>query len=522
MRRILTTLAVLLLGSAVSAQQAPRALSLEEAIAMAFEKNGDVIVERESAVIADASVRRAEAVYEPTLRGDARFRHRTDPVNSILSGAPVGEVAPTINSFQSSASVAKLLPSGASLSVFSGLNRDSTDSVLALLTPSWSTTIGAELRQPLMQNRRIDPARRAIRLARIDRGRSLNTLRRIASETTAAVERAWWALEAARRDVEVRANAVDLAEKQREDTRVRIEAGVQPEADLSQTTAEVERRRGELIASRESVTRSENALRALIISDPNDPLWRTPIEPDAAGEPVPDTIDIEQGVATALQRRPEIGEIAARIQRSGVELESALDRLKPQVDLVAAWSGRGLAGSENEDAMPIFGRDPVVPDALDGSLGRSLGTIGEGRFPDASLGVAVTIPLGNTAARQDVVIARATQRQASTVLDQVRQRVALEVRNAGAALDSAVQRMAAARAAREAAVVQLQAERDRFEAGTSNTFFILTRQNDLAAAQLAETIARADYRKARTEFARATGVLLEERGIEISEAGGVR
>src|SRR5688572_5744689 len=127
----------------------------------------------------------------------------------------------------------------------------------------------------------------------------------------------------------------------------------------------------------------------------------------------------------------------------------------------------------------------------------------------------LVIPIGNTAAKQDVVVARALRRQSSATLDAAKQRVALEVRNAIAVLESAEQRIEAAQATRAAAEVQLQAERDRFEAGTTNMFFILTRQNDLAAAQLAETVAIADQRKAETELARAMGTILEERGIEM-------
>jgi len=125
------------------------------------------------------------------------------------------------------------------------------------------------------------------------------------------------------------------------------------------------------------------------------------------------------------------------------------------------------------------------------------------------------LPIGNTAAKQDVAIARAQRRQSAATLDAARQRVALEVRNALAALDSAEQRIEAAQAAVQAAEVQLQGERDRFEAGVSNTFFLLTRQNELTAAQVAETVAIADQRKAETELARATGTILEARGIEV-------
>jgi outer membrane protein len=516
LKQLASLVALVLLSRAVLAQE-PEPLSLEEARAWALAKNGDIVVERESLVAARAGVLRAQAAYEPLLRGDVRLRDRTDPLNTILSGAPAGEAGPHTRSFQTSASLVRLLPTGASVSVSSSLVRDDTNGLLALLTPSWSSSLGAEVRQPLFQNRRIDPARRAIRIARVDRSRAETSLRRVAAETVAAVERAYWTLLAARRDVAIREATLRVAEKQREETRIRIQAGTQAESDLAQTTAEIERRRGDLVASTESRIRAENALRQLITLDPTDPLWDREVVPEDRPQPDrPASVDIPAAVARALDTRPELREMALRLDRQDVEIEWAKDRVRPQVDLLAAYLGRGLAGATNPDALTPFGPPPDLP-FLQGGLGRSLGTIGENRFRDASIGLAVSIPIGNGAARQELTIAQAFRRQTAHALEQARQRVALEVRNAAAALTSAAQRIEAARAAREAAEIQLQAEHDRFEGGTSSNFFVLTRQTELAAAQLAELVALTDYRKAETELARASGSLLAERAIEVRE-----
>src|SRR5207244_6518224 len=88
-----------------------------------------------------------------------------------------------------------------------------------------------------------------------------------------------------------------------------------------------------------------------------------------------------------------------------------------------------------------------------------------------------------------------------------------EVLDAAAALQTAGQRIEAARTGREAAEVQLATERDRYATGLSTNFLVLTRQNDLSRARLDEISARTDYQTARTELARATGSLIEDRGI---------
>jgi len=107
-------------------------------------------------------------------------------------------------------------------------------------------------------------------------------------------------------------------------------------------------------------------------------------------------------------------------------------------------------------------------------------------------------------------------RRAEAEAAAVRRQIRAEVLDAAARLDTATARIDAARAAREAAEVQLDAERQRFAVGLSTNFLVLTRQNDLARARLDEIAAATDRRAARIELGRATGALLEERGIEVT------
>jgi outer membrane protein TolC len=97
----------------------------------------------------------------------------------------------------------------------------------------------------------------------------------------------------------------------------------------------------------------------------------------------------------------------------------------------------------------------------------------------------------------------------------VRKAIRAEVLDAAAALESAAQRIEAARSGREAAEIQLAAEKDRYETGLSTNFLVLTRQNDLSRARLDEISALTHYREARTEMGRADGTLVEQRGIPL-------
>jgi outer membrane protein TolC len=129
--------------------------------------------------------------------------------------------------------------------------------------------------------------------------------------------------------------------------------------------------------------------------------------------------------------------------------------------------------------------------------------------------VSFDVPLGKREARAQLAAAEADRRRIATEMSGTHERIATEVLNATTALETAAGRIQAARAGLAAAQTQLRAEQDRFEAGLSTNFFVLTRQNDLAQAQLVEISALTDYRKAETELARASGTLLNDRNIRI-------
>lgn len=386
-----------------------------------------------------------------------------------------------------------------------------------MLSPAYASSIGALLRQPLLRDRAIDPVRRRIRVARSEKNRSLAGLKRTIAETLAAVDTAYWSLAAAGRDVEVRAAAVALAEQQLGETRTRISVGTLPGNEEAQPRAELERRRGELLAAQEQAVRAENALKSLILDEGGDPLWTLRLVPSDSAETEAKPIDVPALLSAAVEMRPEIEEARAGLASRGIEVRAARDERKPRLDAFASYGRRGLAGGLNPDAAAFLGQPVVVPPNLAGGFGRSLGTIGDGLYPDVRIGLALSVPIGNRTARANLAIAEAAERQAGSGLARVRQAVRIEVLNAVAAAETTRERISAAGAAREAAETQLGSEQERFAVGMSTNFLVLTRQNELSRARLDEILALSDHRKALTELQRASGRLLQERRVVAAE-----
>lgn len=525
--RIVALAAALLLagGAGAAADPTEVRMTLREAVEHALEKNEDLVVEREALAIAEEAVAGARGAYDPQLQVDGNWRRNSPPVNSAFSGAPEGRLSPTNDSVGADVSVQELLPTGGAVTVRTSAARQTTDGIYTLLSPSYSTALGAEFRQPLLRGRALDTARLNLRVASAERTREAASLRREVSEIVAAVERAYWSLVAAREEVAVREEAVRLAEEQLSETKIRIERGASPESEEAQPRAELERRRGDLLGSRESVSRVENSLKLLFLADADADLWSRPIVPVDDAEVQAVELDLAAEMEHALRDRPELDAAAATRERRTVETRFARDEVRPSLDAVVSYDRFGFAGSANPNLVPFQGAPLVVPARLDGGFGRSWSVLGDGDFDDTRVGLVLTLPIGNRAARAAERSALSAERQAEADVARARKAVRAEVLDAAAALRTAYQRFEAARAEREAAEVQLGAEKDRFAVGLSTNFLVLTRQNDLARARLTEISSRTDYRTARTEMARSTGSLLKDRGIEVAgppKTGGAR
>ena len=514
---VASALALALPAAALSASERP--LTLREAFVRALEKNDSIVLERETFASAQAAVIGAKGAYDPMLTVASDWERATTPVNSAFSGAPAGQDAPTLTTTAASAGLRQLLPTGGSVALTTTATRSTTDGAFTLLSPAYATEAGIEARQPLLRDRATDPARTALKVASADRDRAAASLRREVTEVIGAVERSYWTLVAARRDVGVREEAVRLADEQLHETRIRAEKGAVPETEIAQPRAELERRRGELLASSEAVARADSGLKRLILGD-SDPAWSERLAPVDDPETPVATPDLDEAMDRALRSRPELDAAQAAVERRRSESRLARDAVRPSLDVVASYARYGLAGDGNTAATAIPGFPSAVPSDMDGGWGRAYGLLGEDRFSDARFGLELSIPLGNRTARAGATVARGSQRQAEADLSQTRKAVRAEVLDAAAALDTAGQRIEAARSAREAAEVQLGSERDRYAAGLSTNFLVLTRQNDLSRARLDEIAALTDYRMARAELARATGSLLEERHIDIDAVEG--
>jgi outer membrane protein TolC len=103
-------------------------------------------------------------------------------------------------------------------------------------------------------------------------------------------------------------------------------------------------------------------------------------------------------------------------------------------------------------------------------------------------------------------------------LQQVENQVRIEVRNAQFAVTQNRAAVQSAQAAVELAKQSLDAEQKKFNLGASTSTLVLQNQSGLATAESNLVSAMAAYEKAQLELDRATGLLIEHAGIDMSDA----
>jgi outer membrane protein len=356
------------------------------------------------------------------------------------------------------------------------------------------------------------------------------------------VQRAYWDLVFALRDVQIRRESVDLARTQLERNRRMVNEGTLAPIDLVSVEVELERRNEDLLTATEAVTRAENALKQLILGDHTAAEWNKAILPTDAPEIRDEHYQLSDAVAAAFANRPELAQNNLQQEINRVDVRYFENQTKPQVDLVAQYATTGLSGTVTSTANPFagstlllldrlnqisdtLGLPPVVlpptgalPGFLVGGYGQSLSNLFSNDFRTARVGVSFSLPLKNRAAEGQLGRALAEGRKIDAQRKTLEQAIEVEVRNALQAVETTRQRVETARAAREAAQKQLDSEQRRFQAGLSTTFFVLERQNALSEARGRELRAMTDYNKALADLQRVMGTTLVTANVELKPA----
>ncbi|HEX8337623.1 MAG TPA: TolC family protein, partial [Pyrinomonadaceae bacterium] len=179
-----------------------RPLSVREVIEMALANNKDIEVARENVRVAEFDLQAARGVYDPRFLTNSYYERSEQPAASFLSGSSTGAV--TQSGFFSNSSVQGLTPRyGGGYRLDFVNNRVTTNNQFAALNPQYPTALTFSYTQPVLRGLRFDQNRRLIEIAKKNLSLTDAQFRQRAVETITNVQRAYWDLVYALRNLQI-------------------------------------------------------------------------------------------------------------------------------------------------------------------------------------------------------------------------------------------------------------------------------------------------------------------------------
>jgi outer membrane protein TolC len=271
-------------------------------------------------------------------------------------------------------------------------------------------------------------------------------------------------------DVAAGQSRVELAQAVYDQSADLQKNGVGTGIDTLRANVELQNEKQRLIQAQTDLETSLNALARLLNIDPHRPIEIT----DRVNFFDTPAVPLDQTLEKAYATRPELRAIHSEEERAALASRAAGDQRLPKVVFSGFWVEQGLTP---DTVIPVY--------QYQGSVIFPVFTGGRIQADRAKAGLAI----------------RQLQQQETDL----RNRIALEVKNAAAQVEAARNEVTVANAGIQLAREEVTQARDRFQAGVANNLEVVTAQNELARAYDNQIGALYRYNQARASLAYAVG-----------------
>ncbi len=490
-------------------------LSVDDAVRLALENNVDINVERYGPYFALWGLEKGRGVLNPSASFSSNVSRMVAPTSSALQG---GTTLFNLNNLYD-VTLRKPFEAGTDLDLNFNTRRNRTNSFFTSLNPSLTTSWSISLTQHLLKDGGRISRGRFLRIARNNREISEEVFVARVTDIVNSVVTAYWDLVFGEEDVKLKEASLELARLVLEQNRIQAEVGSMAALDVVQAEAEVASRNQQWVVAKFNRKIQEDQLKKLISSRQDPGRIAADIAPlSRPAAPPPQRDDLGSAIESALENRPEVKQQRLEIENRKIQVDFTRNQLKPVLDIVASYSQNGLGGDRLiRDTSQGFFNAPVIA-VLPGGFGDTLDSLFSQKYLGYTLGFNFRVPLGNDDARASNAQAQIEHRQAEERYRSLRQRIALEVRQA-------FERMELNRASAAAAEVtvryqqqRLQGEQDKYSLGATTTRAVIEAQRDLQSAQTTLLQARIELVKSRIAMDKALGETFSAHGIELKEA----
>ena len=457
-------------------------LSLEKCRAMTLENNLELKVQLISPALASERVSEEEARFEAAFNSNVNYVKTDTPTASFLdeiSGSQTDYVGTNLG-------VQVPLRTGGTVNFNMADSRMKTGSIYSVFDPSYSSDMSLSISQPLLRNAGRRTSTYAIRIAGYEQQITDARTKLEVIRILADVDRVYWRLYAARRELEVRKQQYDLAEALHQQALRFVEAGDKPQVEVIRTEAGVAQQLEAIIVSENNVRDRERDLKRTLNQAGLGMQTPTVLIPATEPDPMRYELETRRLVTTAMDNRMEMLELELQIAEDVASEEYAKNQVLPLVTLDYRYNVNGLGSTRDNSFDLLFDK----------------------RFEDHRVGLQLLVPLGNEAAKSRLRQAFYQRRQRLASRENRESMIELEVLNAIDQVEANWQRVLASRQSSILDGRLFEAEKRQFELGLNTSTDVLQAQANFANSQSAEILALAEYQIALVDLSYATGTLL--------------
>jgi len=457
--------------------------------------------------------------FDPFVTGTLSLERARFPLSNIVT---TGVANFNQNTATANFAYAQGWATGTDMSVIFDNSRIINNSTVTGLQPTINSSFRFQLRQHLLQGFGLLPNRRFIIIAENDRKISDSAFRQQVETTVSQIQNIYWDLVNAYEDVVVKQRSVALAQKTLSDNQKQVQIGTLAPIEVVRAQSDLATRQQDLIVSQTTLELQQSLMKNALTRSlaKGSPLIDAPVIPtDTMALPAeePQT-PIEDLVQQALTHRPEIEQSDLDLKNRKITEKSAKNALLPTLDVFGFYGASGLAGDPVTGLCSAPGAPPPPTCSNNTGYPNSFARLFDSSFPDKGGGIQMLIPIRNRGAQADSIRSQLEYRQAELRLQQLRNQIGIDVRNAQFALQQNRARVKAAQDGETLAEQTLDAEQKKYTLGASTNTLVLQAQRDLAAAQSSLVSAMTAYEKSRVELDRVTSQTLPHYNIQLQSA----
>lgn len=459
------------------------------------------------------------------------WNQQTLPLNSlVLSGIPVA----TSHFAGYNTFFGQGFLTGTSYVLSVNGSRSANNQQFQLFNPSVPAFFGLTVSQRLLKGFGYRANAASIRIAKNDLKISDSVFRQQVITTVAQVLNLYYSLLADQENVRVAQQAVNYSQKLLEDNKKQVQIGTLAPIEVVRAESELATDQQSLIVAQTTFREDGEKLKTALSKRVDPDLAAAEVDPTGKlPDPQPGDIpSLSVALAEAVKNRPEIEQVLWNMRNQDLVIQSTRNSLLPTLDAFASYADYGLSGNR-----PVFGPcpngfanvtgkcvsatgtiSPPIVGVVPGGAFQSLSQVLHGNYPDYSFGLTLQIPIRNRQAQADAATALLQRRQYDVQLQQKRNQVEQDVRNAEIAVTQAKAQIDAAAKATVLAQQTLDAEQKKFKLGESTTLNVILTERDLTTAEGNEAKARAAYAQAMVQYDQATADILDKHNIQMTAA----